>query len=608
MGDVATKSDKTLTMVSRFPNAFLRTAIEARRLNTTIDEMAKAGRSILNFQESVNAEMDASVLLGRAINLQRARELAYRRDLEGSTKEILRITKQIDFENLDVFQQEAFAKATGHSVDELLKMVQAERLWEKARRDPKLAEKVKAYEALRASNEKAAKDQAKNYELELKRRANQEQLTEISNMWKQIMMEAQSALLPIVSLILKMVIPAMYIAKGLFAWTLALKSIGQLIAYVKDQITLALMINARYGKGALSIMNRFYLLLDKIAVKFKPVVDWAGRVKMAIRSAFSTGGRFARVTEFFTKLGNRVKWVGNIINKLKFGFSGGGGLGAAIGRIFPILTRIGPAFGFIFKWVPILGWVITAAQVIYNLFKRWITIFKDPNMNIGQKILHGILAIPLALYDALIKPFVDAFKWIMGLFGGKSPSVLALNILKGIMAIGTTLLKIIIFPWRMAFKLIPLLFSKLNIKEGIKAVLSGLFKLITSPFVKSFKWIMGLFGGKSPSVLALNILKGITAISTTLFDAITAPWRMAFAWIFSKIPGMGKFAAGLRGGAKGMINSVEKGATEGAAGSKVTTTETKSEQTTQAKENEKEESKQREIDNTNYLQSILEGI
>lgn len=200
MGDVAKMSGTAFTMVSKMPLVIIKTAVEARRLNTTLNDMARASESILNFTESVQAEMEASVLIGHGINLQRARELAYRKDILGSTKEILNIAKQIDFENLDVFQMRAFAQATGRSVEELQKMLQADKEMDNIRRstDPKIQAQLKAFEAIRASNEATAKDMGSNYELMLQQKSNQEMMVAIQNQWNKLLMNAGIALFPIV--------------------------------------------------------------------------------------------------------------------------------------------------------------------------------------------------------------------------------------------------------------------------------------------------------------------------------------------------------------------------------------------------------------------------
>ena len=50
--------------------------------------------------------MEASVLLGKSMNLQKARELAYHRDITGLNKEIVKLAKDANFEQLDPFQQD----------------------------------------------------------------------------------------------------------------------------------------------------------------------------------------------------------------------------------------------------------------------------------------------------------------------------------------------------------------------------------------------------------------------------------------------------------------------------------------------------------------------
>ena len=383
MKDVANRSTQTLTMMSRWPTQVIKTAVEARRLNTTITEMAKASRSLLDFADSVAAEMDASVLIGRGINLQLARELAYKRDIEGSTKEILRITKQIGFEGLDVFQQEAFAKATGRSVDELLRMVVAERQWEAARNDPTLSMRVKEYDALRASNEATLKTRGEDYKLMLEQKYNQEQLVAIQNKWNQLMMKAQTALLPLVDLLLTITIPVMDIAQGLFAWTGALTLIGTGILAI-SRTFMTLWATTENGLN-------FFLKIEKIGYRMLTPV-----IRM-----FSMFGKFAKFAGF-----------------------------------------LGP---FV-KVIPIIGWIIAGAQIIFNIFDRFSKI--EWGDNIGENILLGIEAIAMGVFDALVKPFWDALKAIGGWLGF-SPSKIGLAIVKGIVSVGAMIYDALTWPFRM---------------------------------------------------------------------------------------------------------------------------------------------------------------
>jgi hypothetical protein len=98
-------------------------AIEARRLGVDLGTAAKISDNLLDYQTSVQSEMQASVLLGRNLNLNRARELAYAGDTAGAMKEALNAAGGIDeFNKMDVYQKRAVAEALGTSVAELQQM------------------------------------------------------------------------------------------------------------------------------------------------------------------------------------------------------------------------------------------------------------------------------------------------------------------------------------------------------------------------------------------------------------------------------------------------------------------------------------------------------
>ena len=49
---------------------------EAKKLGMELSDMEKIGSNLLNFEESINAEMDAEVLTGKELNLEKARQAA----------------------------------------------------------------------------------------------------------------------------------------------------------------------------------------------------------------------------------------------------------------------------------------------------------------------------------------------------------------------------------------------------------------------------------------------------------------------------------------------------------------------------------------------------
>jgi len=103
---------------------FANAAIQAAKLGVSIGTTAKIADNLLDFESSIEKELEASAMLGRDLNLTRARELAYAEDIEGATKEILNQVGGIDeFNQMDVYQKKAVAEALGVSVGELKQMV-----------------------------------------------------------------------------------------------------------------------------------------------------------------------------------------------------------------------------------------------------------------------------------------------------------------------------------------------------------------------------------------------------------------------------------------------------------------------------------------------------
>lgn len=430
MEDVAKASATTRTMFAKTPLDMIKTAVEARRLGTTLNQMSESSRKILNFTESMESEMEASVLLGRSLNLQLARQLAYNGKIAESNKEILRLAKQMDFEHMDPFQAEAFARATGKTVDELRSMVQADRELNSIRvRANELAKEgnftlkkqLEQYEELQKANEAVAKARGQDYEMMVKQRANQERLTSISNSWKKIVMELGYAFLPIIDATLAIV-----------ANMMPLISIGVRIAAP-------------------------FQILTGILKGIAAISDFAFGTKIL--------ANLAKIGPWIARLGTRFAWLG---------------------KIFSVLKIAGPFT----KAIPVIGWVITGVQFLYEWGKRLIKIWNDPNMSIGDKILEGFKAVGPALKAVLWDPFVELWNWLKKTFMGESPSQLGLKIVEGIKAVGTMVFDVLMSPYKLAW-------------DAITKLWSGIGSVITDPLKKAWDTVQGWFGANKavqPSV------------------------------------------------------------------------------------------------------------
>ena len=124
MNDVAANSDKFAEFAKDGGENVFKAAIGARQLGVNMATVAGAADALLDFESSINSQMEASMLTGRMINTDRARELALAGDLEGMQKEIVsQIGSQAEFDRMNVIQRQAMAKAFGVSVQDLAKMV-----------------------------------------------------------------------------------------------------------------------------------------------------------------------------------------------------------------------------------------------------------------------------------------------------------------------------------------------------------------------------------------------------------------------------------------------------------------------------------------------------
>jgi hypothetical protein len=98
-------------------------AIEARKLGLNLSAVDKISESILDFESSIEKQMEASVLLGRQLNLDRARQLAIEGDLEGVLTEVKnQVGGAEQLSKMNVIQRKALADAVGLEVSELSKL------------------------------------------------------------------------------------------------------------------------------------------------------------------------------------------------------------------------------------------------------------------------------------------------------------------------------------------------------------------------------------------------------------------------------------------------------------------------------------------------------
>ncbi len=126
--DVAHTSDSIAMSLGANPTKIALANAEARKLGLSLDQVDKVASSLLNFEESISAELEAELLTGKNINLEQARLYAINNDIVGLTKEIGTNQDLINsFTNSNRLQQEAIAKSLGLGREEMAKMIYDQR-------------------------------------------------------------------------------------------------------------------------------------------------------------------------------------------------------------------------------------------------------------------------------------------------------------------------------------------------------------------------------------------------------------------------------------------------------------------------------------------------
>jgi hypothetical protein len=124
LGDVASNTEFFAKFAKDGGTNLVRAAVSARKLGLELSAVASITESLLDFETSIEKQLEASLLLGRQINLDRARQLALTGDQEGLLEEVRRqVGDEAEFNRLNVVQRKALADAFGLQVEQVARAV-----------------------------------------------------------------------------------------------------------------------------------------------------------------------------------------------------------------------------------------------------------------------------------------------------------------------------------------------------------------------------------------------------------------------------------------------------------------------------------------------------
>jgi hypothetical protein len=104
-----------------FSNTNIAKAVnQVRRFGLNLMQARNISENLLDFEKSINAELEAELFLGRDINLDKARMMSLQGDIVGATEEVMKITRGLtDEQRKSPIVMGALADVIGISVDEL---------------------------------------------------------------------------------------------------------------------------------------------------------------------------------------------------------------------------------------------------------------------------------------------------------------------------------------------------------------------------------------------------------------------------------------------------------------------------------------------------------
>jgi hypothetical protein len=119
--DEANKISGALRLnLEKAPGGLVKAVAQAKMLGLNIEQTARMAGKLLDFESSIESELEAELLTGKELNLEQARLLALKGDTAGAAAEIAKqVGSSAEFAQMNVIAQQSLAEAAGLTVDEL---------------------------------------------------------------------------------------------------------------------------------------------------------------------------------------------------------------------------------------------------------------------------------------------------------------------------------------------------------------------------------------------------------------------------------------------------------------------------------------------------------
>lgn len=129
MAEAAKVSGVLASNLQNNPKRIVEAVVQAKALGTSLEQSARQGEALLNFESSLENELKAELLTGKQLNLERARAAALVGDQVTLTQELAKNVGTLEeFDRMNVIQKKAIAESVGLTADELANQLRQQKL------------------------------------------------------------------------------------------------------------------------------------------------------------------------------------------------------------------------------------------------------------------------------------------------------------------------------------------------------------------------------------------------------------------------------------------------------------------------------------------------
>ena len=125
MEDLASNAEMFAEFSRDGGEALQRASVNANKLGLNLSTVGKISEKLLDFEGSITSELEAQVLTGKSLNLDRARQLALLGETDRLLDEVIKqVGSEAELARMNAIERRSLANAIGVSVGELNKLAQ----------------------------------------------------------------------------------------------------------------------------------------------------------------------------------------------------------------------------------------------------------------------------------------------------------------------------------------------------------------------------------------------------------------------------------------------------------------------------------------------------